>query len=332
MKIFRRKFQILICIFAVMLCSMHIGGYYSAYADNTDLVFIGGEIIGFEIDVGGAIVIGIEDGSIGDWRFVNKLQKGDIIESINGLKVNCADDIHEILNSGEDVGVVKVELNRRGEHISADMAPYFDAKSATYKLGISVKDTVNGLGTATFVTLDGRIKALGHEIVDSETGIVIESNSGRFISADVTGILKGSNGRPGTIKGYLTNKKLGMIDHCGKFGLSGMLGVELGKDKLYSVSGRGAVRTGKAQICTSIGGRKEFYDIQIIRAFTQSSPQSKSMIIKVTDERLIALTGGIVQGMSGSPIIQNNAIVGAVTHVFVNDSLMGYGIYADWLL
>ncbi len=306
----------------------------NAKADaNDDYVFLGGDLIGFEVDCGGVLVTDVCDRTIKMWNLISPLKKGDLITEINGLNVSSADDVTEILSSGDDVGTVIVEFIRNGQKLTDEIETFLDEDTGNSVLGVSVKDVVCGLGTVTCIGADGKMYALGHEICDGDTGTVIESAGGRLLSAGLSGIVKSKNGVPGSVKGYIGSKSLGKIESSGNFGIKGRFVIKNDDNRQFiKLANRNTVKPGYAQVCTSVGGKRELYDIKIIKCVRQNVPDSKGMVIKVTDKRLIDLTGGIIQGMSGSPIIQNGAVAGAITHVFVNDSTMGYGIYMDWML
>lgn len=313
----------LFCIFTPIYANADAGVSYA---------FLGGDIIGFEVDCGGVLVTDVYDRSVQMWQLISPLKKGDIITKINGFDVNISDDINEILNSGDDVGVITVEFVRNGQKLTDTIETFRDSVTNNIVLGVSVKDNICGLGTVTCIGIDGSMRALGHEISDGDTGIVIDGVGGRLLLSGLTGIVKGKSGMPGTVKGYIGAKSLGSIESAGKFGIKGNIITQDNYNREFmKLAGRNEIKPGYAQICTAVSGKREFYDIKIIKCVPQKEPDSKSMVIKITDKRLIDLTGGIIQGMSGSPIVQNGAIVGAVTHVFINDSTMGYGIYMDWM-
>ncbi len=305
----------------------------SVRAENEEYAYIGGEIIGFEADVGGALVTSANDFINGEWRVKSIFEPGDLITHINDCVVKRTDDVVEILNCDDfpKNNVAKVKFVRNGAEFEKEVVTAYDSDTNRRVLGVTVKDCVCGLGTTTFVREDGSFAALGHAVVDGDTGWMVEASGGRIVDANISGIVKGKCGMAGTIKGYLCNKNKGMIEKSGKYGINGRILLS-GTQMHYSakLGGRKEVSIGSAKICSCIDGNKRFYDVKIVKAFPQKTKDEKSMIIRVTDKYLIDLTGGIVQGMSGSPIIQNGVIVGAVTHVFTGDPTMGYGIYADW--
>lgn len=334
MKFYSPKLKKIIISYLIFVSIIFLSfDIFPASAENVSYVYVGGDIIGFEAEIGGALVTRTASFDVGEWEVFPSLKCGDVIKKINGINVYDAEEIGEILN-GDDIKIhdeVMVEVLRNGTAVTEKCRIIYDRNSNKKILGVEVKDVVCGLGTITFVTKSGEFCGLGHEIVDFDTGYAVYSKSGRVVKSCVNGIVKGKTGCPGTIKGYLGNSKLGLIENNGKFGIKGRIesGVMEGSD-IMRLGGKKDTAPGNAKICSTISGKKEYYDIKIIKTFIQNAAAEKSMIIKISDSRLIELTGGIVQGMSGSPIIQNGAVVGAVTHVFTNDPTMGYGVYADW--
>jgi stage IV sporulation protein B len=324
MKKIARKFVILFML--ILVFSVITFGVNIVFAQEQ--VYIGGEIIGFSVPYDGVRIVSVNniETEDGEKSLKNIFVRGDRIISVDGVTIKKVGDISLYLSKIADGKSVKVEYERNGKISIVDVCPLKD-KSGIKKLGITAKDNVSGLGTLTYIDKDGSFGALGHSVTDSETSIKVEGDNGATYNCGISGIKKGEKGSAGAICGYLSGQKIGDINKVNKFGVYGKTYIS-GED-LYDIALREEVKPGKAQICSSVSGQKEYYDIEIIRAFYQKTDRDKGLIIKVKDKRLIALTGGIVQGMSGSPIIQNGKIVGAVTHVFVNDPTRGYGIYID---
>lgn len=330
----KKNYQRKTCLYAILLLLLVFTSFYSPVnADNDEYAYIGGEIVGFEADIGGALVTSSQNFDSGEWSVKPIFLPGDVIKSINGCRVYRVDDIAEILN-GDDFpenNIAEVEFLRGGSLFCERITAGYGKNDNKRVLGVTAKDCVCGLGTMTFVRGDGSFAALGHAISDYDTGFNLLSRGGKIVEATVSGIDKSGRGAPGTIKGYLCSKRIGMIEKSGKFGIIGRITQSEPREEYKAkLGGKKDVGIGSAKICSCISGKKEFYDIKIVKAFSQRDSAEKSMIIRVSDKRLIDYTGGIVQGMSGSPIIQNGIIVGAVTHVFTNDPTMGYGVYADW--
>ncbi len=208
----------------------------------------------------------------------------------------------------------------------------------TYKLGLWVKEDAVGIGTLSFVNATTkRFGSLGHSINDSETNECIKVSGGNIYESKILGIKKGKSGKAGELIGTFNRENvIGTVDKNCEYGVYGFVdSVEtITKNKTaVDIGGRLSAKPGKAQILTCLDGDEiKAYDIEIIKTNFQSACNEKSMVLRVTDKNLIAKTGGIVQGMSGSPIIQDGKLIGAVTHVFVNDATKGFGIYIDWML
>lgn len=285
--------------------------------------------MGFSLKIDGVLVeeIGTVDTAAGKVDAQTDLEKGDIIVRVGDCTVRDADELD---GKVEACGGERLQLtvNRGGDTVGASVQPLKESLSGRYRLGIWVKERINGIGTVSFINGDMSFAALGHPI--SANNHIVPVNGGDVYGCDIIGVTKGRRGQPGEIKGVLKNKIVGSIDSNTAYGIYGKLNAPP-RTELYELAGRDKVVCGKAKIYTTIGDTADFYDIEIVRAMGQNKRSDKSMVIRVTDKRLIKATGGIIQGMSGSPILQNNMIVGAVTHVFVNDPLKGYGIYADWL-
>lgn len=302
-------------------------------------VYLGGNAVGFSIKTNGVIVVGknsvmTENGlvSVCDNQNINA---GDIITHIDGNAIKDANDIPNHLKSTTDS--VKLTLKRGSKSFDVTLQPQVDT-NGNKKIGLWVRDDATGIGTLTYVdskTLD--FGALGHPVTDGETGTKIYIQKGQVYDCSVVGIEKGEKGKPGELKGvFLSSKNAkGEIEGGNDFGIYGKILEKSGmidENVVAGVGGRLAVKPGKAQIMSSVSGVREYYDIEIIKASKQKTAKDKSMVFRVTDKRLLELTGGIIQGMSGSPILQNGKLVGAVTHVFVSDPTKGYGIYIDWMM
>lgn len=306
-------------------------------------VYLGGCPIGLSIDVDGLIVLGnnsvlTENGAV-DTLQNSKLKRGDIILSINDKKVSTIEDLEEILNSDSfDGEELKLCVLRNKEMLDLSLKPVLDKEDGEYKLGLWVKNDAAGVGTLTYVeadTLD--FGALGHPITDYETGAFVPAKSGKVYPCNVVGLEKGEKGSPGEIKGVFMQGKSqkGTIEKNTEFGVFGNITDKskiIDLNKTAEVASRLTMKPGKATLISSISGVSEEYEIEIIKANYQPSSSDKSFVFRVTDKRLLNLTGGIIQGMSGSPIMQNGKVVGAVTHVFVSDPTKGYGVYIDWML
>ena len=308
---------------------------------DPDRYFAGGETLGFSLQSKGVILIGgnyiLSKNGI-ERPFENSgLKTGDIITKINGIEINNSQDISKILENFEG-GSIRLTVNRSGNIFEVDICPALDSMSNTYKLGLWVKEDAVGIGTLSFVNATTkRFGSLGHSINDSETNECIEVSGGNIYTSKILGIKKGNSGKAGELIGTFNRENvLGSVDKNCDYGVYGFVDcVEfVTKNKTsVDIGGGLSAKPGKAQILSALDGDEiKAYDIEIIKTNFQQSCNEKSMVIRVIDKELIAKTGGIVQGMSGSPIIQDGKLIGAVTHVFVNDATKGFGIYIDWMI
>ncbi len=298
--------------------------------EDAEKVFLGGETVGFELGLNGVMIVSFSDvdTDVGLMRLNSPLREGDVISFIDGEKVTCADDVVRLLNKDKSKKSFEFEVKRGNEQLCFTVNPLIDRVSGEYRLGINVRSEVCGLGTVTFIKRNGQFGALGHPV---GLGAPIDVVDGAVYRCRILGVDKGERGKAGSIKGALNKKnKLGKLNANSPCGLFGTFDKVDGT--LFSVANRDEIKCGRGLICTSVNGKKQFYDIEIVKVNYQNDSGEKGLVIKVTDSRLIELTGGIVQGMSGSPIIQNDKIVGAVTHVFINNPLRGYGIFIDNML
>lgn len=301
-------------------------------------VYVGGMPIGLSLQTDGAVVISDTTIDTSAEISINKnkyFKNGDVIKEINGVKINRIDDISTVLQESNS-GRAKIVYQRNNQEKMADVDLLKD-ENGVYKMGIWVRDDISGIGTLTFVQKNNnQFAALGHAVTTGQNDNIIPLSSGEIYNATLVNILKGEKNNPGELRCvYIQKDKQGEIEKNTKVGLYGKLdNVDelIDANKKAVLGGRLSVKPGKAKIVSCVSGIQEEYDIEIIKANFQSKTDDKSMVIRVTDKRLLELTGGIVQGMSGSPIIQNGKIVGAVTHVFISDPTKGYAVYSDWML
>jgi len=290
--------------------------------------YVGGVPIGLSICTDGAIVLSDEVGT--------GMREGDIITHINGNEVENLEEIQELLQEcGEEV---EIQFLRKNKQFKTILKTIKDGNTGKLKLGLWVKDDVSGVGTLTFVNKKTHeYGALGHAIVEGSGGNVVPVADGDVFECSLLGINKGRKNAPGELKCvFMSNSKSkGTIESNSKFGIKGVLSdtKELVDENLTAkLGGRLGVKMGKAKLVSSISGIREEYDIEIIKTNYQKSANDKSIVFRVKDKRLLELTGGIVQGMSGSPIMQDGKLIGAVTHVFMSDPTKGYGVYSDWMV
>lgn len=295
-----------------------------------------GNAMGLKLYTNGVLVVGMSEIE-GSKPYENTgIEEGDMIVSINETTITCTADLIETVNEskGEKIQVTY----RKDEQIqTASMIPV-KTKENEYKLGLWVRDAAAGVGTATFYEpATGMFASLGHGITDVDTGNLITIANGELVTSNIVSVTKGERGKPGEIRGSIEgSKKVGEVSKNTAFGIFGKI---INKNYLsitnqeMEVATREEIKIGKAQIiCEIETGKRKTYEIEIQKIYTGNNQDNKSMQIKVTDEELLQKTGGIIQGMSGSPIIQNGKFVGAVTHVLVNDPTSGYGVFADMML
>lgn len=265
------------------------------------------------------------------------IEEGDRIIKINDRQIDSTDELIETVNmsKGEEI---KLEYVHEQETKECSIIPVKQGDN-DYKLGLWVRDSAAGVGTVTFYEPSTRtFGALGHGISDIDTGELIDIASGEFVTTRILNITKGEKGTPGKIQGTIENQEnIGLISKNTRFGIYGTVdnlsSLNIDTSKEMEVATRDEIKTGKATIlCSLDNSTPQEYEIEIEKIFKDNNYDNKSMQIKVTDERLLEKTGGIIQGMSGSPIIQNGKFVGAVTHVLVNEPEEGYGVFADIML
>ena len=298
------------------------------------MVYLGGFPLGFTFKCDGVLVVAISNENI------ENLEVGDIIKKVGGFSVSSESDISDVLNNKiKSQDKIELEIERKSELKKAFINPIFDSSNGKYKLGIWIRDDAAGVGTITYIRKDNlRFGALGHPVCDIDTGSIMPVSDGNIFKCNIVGYKKGEKGDAGELKGlFLRNGSVfGTLDknlRCGVFGYFNNEKLDYVKTEEVEVADRKEIKSGKAHIrCTIDGYMPEDYEIEIVKAYFKSNNDAKSMFIRVTDQRLIERTGGIVQGMSGSPIIQNGKLVGAVTHVFVSDPTKGYGIFADIMI
>lgn len=357
-KFFRASLGILFTVFlAVLFINIGAGIYpdflpqYSSeislntFAKKSDYVYVGGMPIGMTLNSQGVIVIGLTEILTADGYVTPskdaKIIPGDILTDIAGCSIENVLSLDNIINQEQNIGQ-KLNLTyiRNNTKFETEICPAKDTLSGRCKLGLWIRDSAAGIGTLTFIRKNQNgysFGALGHPICDPDTYTVVPVKKGEIFKCSIVGVTKSMKGAPGEIKGVFLKdkKKLGKIIKNNKFGVFGTV-EELIPNPLYpkplEVGARKNVKPGKAKIVTTIGDQTDEYDIEIIKTNYQKSSDEKSLIIRITDTELLKKTGGIVQGMSGSPIIQNGKIIGAVTHVFINDPTKGFGVYLDWML
>lgn len=310
--------------------------------DNRKIeVYAGGYPLGFTMECEGVIIVALgevqtDKGTIKP-VYGKDIKVGDVLYSIGGEIITNANQLHTLVN---DSGGEKIDcLFKRGEkEFSCQIKPELEQSTQVYRLGLWIRDNGAGVGTLTFIRKDNnRFGALGHPVCDIDTGRKMPVYKGNIYKCNIVGYNKGTRGNPGELRGLFlkTGIVAGTLDKNTEFGVYGTVAKTYTNSlsKLMEVGFKDSVKTGPAKIlCTIDGNEPKEYDIEIVKLSYQTKSDKKSMVIRVTDKKLIASTGGIVQGMSGSPIIQNGKLIGAVTHVFISDPTKGFGLYIDWMI
>lgn len=289
-------------------------------------IYVSGSIIGIYMETEGVLVV--DTGEIQDQNGETKdpsrniIHKGDYIVALNGQKVTTKQELIDDIKTldGSDV---TLEVNREGESIPVSVSPVRDCKG-DYKLGLWVRDDTQGIGTLTYIDTNGKFGALGHGISDIDTAQLLCISDGSLYKAQVLAVTKGTKGSPGELAGFIRyedKNRLGVIESNTKNGIYGYFEQVMHSDislKKMPVAHKQEVKVGAASILCCVDGRVREYQAQIKKIDLNHEDTNKSFVIQVTDKELLDLTGGVVQGMSGSPILQDGKIVGAVTHVCVN--------------
>ncbi|MCI6011978.1 MAG: SpoIVB peptidase [Firmicutes bacterium] len=302
-------------------------------------VIPGGQSVGIRMDVKGVLIVGLEEietkKGVVSPGYDAGLQIGDMILSVNGIPVECAGDVERIVR--EKRNLLDLEVQRKKEILHISLNPVQCEQDGTYKLGIWVKERIAGIGTLSFYDPEsGMYAALGHGIYESQTGTLLQAGKGKLLQTEVKSIREGEAGNPGEIRGIFCDdtRPLGNLKTNSQYGVYAEAEnvFEVQKEPVVLASQEQVIEGPAVMLTTVYGSTVEQFDIRIDKVNRQKAAGSKGLEISVTDERLLEYCGGIVQGMSGSPIIQDNRLVGVVTHVFVNDPTRGYGIFAEFMV
>lgn len=307
-------------------------------------VYPGGQSIGVKLNTLGVLVVGHHQVDTVEGKQspgeIAGIQVGDIITKINGETIEQMSDVAPFVqNAGKTGAPLDVVITRDKKTIETKLVPLKDKQDSTFRIGLYIRDSAAGIGTMTFYDpITMKYGALGHVISDMDTKKPIVVQDGQIVRSTVTSIEKGSNGVPGEKLARFSNDRssIGDITRNSPFGIFGTLHQDIKNgimDKALPIALSHEVKEGPAKILTVVNEDKvEEFDVEVISSIPQKFPATKGMVIKITDPVLLEKTGGIVQGMSGSPIIQNGKVIGAVTHVFVNDPTSGYGVHIEWML
>lgn len=299
-------------------------------------VLVSGSPVGIYMETKGVLVI--DSGEITDREGIRRtpaehiIQSGDYICEIDGKVLTGKRQLMQLVreNQGEPM---ELQVIRHQETIKLEMTPV-ETEDGSYKLGIWVRDNIQGIGTLTYVEPNGTFGALGHGISDTDTGERLEISDGDLYRADILSIRKGTAGTPGELRGvinYREENRIGTICGNSQYGIRGQM--EPGKYtesmKKIPTGLKQEIQTGKAEIRCDIGDGIREYQCEILEIDSNAKDTNKCFVLRITDDDLLSRTGGIVQGMSGSPVLQNGKLIGAITHVFVNDPTKGYGIFIE---
>ncbi len=303
---------------------------------NRRYVSLGGEVIGIKIFSSGVLVISTED--IETEKGLRNpgekagIRSGDIIRKINGKEVNSNKDVSDICKKSGGKSM-NFTIDRNGKTLTLRLQTVKEKQSGDFKAGLWVRDSTAGIGTMTFFDREtGIFASLGHAICDIDTGITLPVYEGAAVGAKILGVSRGTDTDAGELTGAFTAEKIGKLYMNCECGVYGILSEFDQNAPLIPVATIGEVKTGKAQILCSVDETgRQYYDVEITKIIDEKSNQ-KNMTVKITDERLLEITGGIVQGMSGTPLIQNGMLVGAITHVFIGTPREGYAIFAQNML
>ena len=325
------------CVLALVVTGIFVTGtgFSPAQTGEGEYVYLGGNPIGITVKADGLIVTGVssvvtEGGEATPLQGAD-IARGDIVTAVDGESCGSLYAFREKIGNSDET--VTLTLRRGDRNFDISVTPATEAASGKKRLGLALKEDVGGIGTMTFTTDGNAYAALGHAVSDGETGLKDELKKGSVFDVEVEGVTKGVNGAAGGLLAHINRlgKPIGSnLDNTD----IGIYGEYFGKhgDRIR-VAGKGEARTGRAQVVTTVeGGVPKAYDIDIVKSVTQNRCDEKGLVIRVRDRELLEKTGGIVQGMSGSPIVQNGVLVGAVTHVFLSDPTRGYGVHARFML
>ena len=313
-----------ILLLSLLLIPMNVLAY-------SDYIIPGGETLGIEINSDGIMVIGFYqiDGKFNKGDPV--IKSGDYITEVNGIRVNTVDELTEIVEDNVLEGKVEVTIKRNGKEKTSELSLIKDGE--VYKTGLYVKDSISGIGTLSYIDPETKVfGALGHEIIEANTNSLVEIRSGIIFRNYITGIEKSASGVPGSKNAkFYYDTVYGKILKNTNVGIYGLYENEMPNKELYEVGNPEEIKIGDASIYTVLDGENiNEYSIEITKIDETSDIKNISFVIN--DPELIDKTGGVVQGMSGSPIVQNDKIIGAVTHVVIDNPVTGYGIFITTML
>lgn len=302
--------------------------------NNSRFIFLGGDTFGVKFYNDGAVVVELEAFFDGE-KYVCPAKDGgieasDIITEINGQTVKTNEDVQAAVFAS-DGKVLEMSIVRNGKHITKDITPLKNTVGI-YLLGAWVRDSCAGIGTVTYYDCDNNyFAALGHGICDNDTDLLLPLDSAEVVKANISSVAKSTVGNAGSLNGYFTDSKIGNLTKNTDLGIFGTINNKnMSFGSKIELGGYDDVKIGKAEIYTTVNGDEiGCYDIEITKIISKSKDTNESFAVKITSNELIEKCGGIVQGMSGSPIVQNGKLVGAITHVLVNNPTNGYGVFIE---
>lgn len=321
----------------VLAFAMFITGVPVSASAESSTVILGGQPFGVKFYNDGVMVIELEEFFNGSHYVCpakeGGLQVDDVIKKVNGIEIKTNEDLQETATGCGGKGMSFI-IERDGKELCKTVKPQANTVG-TYLLGAWVRDSCAGIGTVTYYNPDDNyFAALGHGICDRDTGAMMPLGEAEIVGASISSVEKSSTGKAGSLNGYFTDKTLGTVTNNTINGIYGTIidNSYLSGDR-FEIAEFDEIQTGDAQLFTTINGeRPESYDLKITSIRNDDPRNNENFVIKVTDKRLLDECGGIVQGMSGSPIVQNGKLIGAVTHVFLNNPEEGYGVAAQFMV
>ena len=321
----------------VLAFAMFITGVPVSASAESSTVILGGQPFGVKFYNDGVMVIELEEFFNGSHYVCpakeGGLQVDDVIKKVNGIEIKTNEDLQETATGCGGKGMSFI-IERDGKELCKTVKPQANTVG-TYLLGAWVRDSCAGIGTVTYYNPDNNyFAALGHGICDRDTGAMMPLGEAEIVGASISSVERSSTGKAGSLNGYFTDKTLGTVTNNTINGIYGTIidNSYLSGDR-FEIAEFDEIQTGDAQIITTISGdRPESYDLKITSIRNDDPRNNENFVIKVTDKRLLDECGGIVQGMSGSPIVQNGKLIGAVTHVFLNNPEEGYGVAAQFMV
>lgn len=323
--------------FAFLCCGFgRVDATVKAAADE-NIVYVGGMSAGFTLKTGGVQIIGIcevvSESGVKSPALNAGLKSGDKIRKINGISIENVPQLNEIVHQSEGKSL-NVEIERSGEEFTVSVLPLKDKIGERYKIGVLVKDSVSGIGTITYIDKKNRkFGSLGHSVT-GESEKEMKISDGSVYACTIVGVNKGTRGKAGELRGmFLSDQKLGNANKICNCGIFGEIDENFGVQNLTAtIADSNDAKPGNAYIYSTVNGTQpKKYNIEIVKV-DKGNKENKHYVIKINDKELISETGGIVQGMSGSPILQDGKLIGAVTHVFLNDPTRGFGINIQTML